>query len=136
MDIGNRKMDAWKTEACVRDKQKFFNYIQENYRSSLNSIDYDILTDIAENYSSPEIIKAINYCKAKSSNSLMYLKDALNKKYYELDIKAIRPDWMDKEIKEKPLTEEDIIFAKEFYYQFCDAKEEAERRIKEVGLSI
>lgn len=94
------------TRACV-NLEKFIDYIQKNYRSSLVPVDYEIITEIADNYPREEIIKAMNYCKSKKSNSLMYLKDALSKKYYEDLDNSIVPDWMNKDLKAEPLSDEE-----------------------------
>lgn len=120
------------TRACVK-LEKLISYIETNYRSNLVPIDSEILKEISEKYKSKEILKAIQYCKRQNSNSLRYLQDALSKKYYG-DFQIV-PDWMNKTIKVEKLTKADINFVKEFYYQFCDSKEEAEKRIKEMELT-
>ena len=120
------------THACV-NLEKLISYVEANYRSNLVPVDYEILKEISETYKSAEILKAIQYCKAQKSNSLKYLQDALSKKYYG-EIQII-PEWMDKAVKKLMLNGDDKTFAKEFYYQFCDNKEEAEKRIKEMELT-
>lgn len=120
------------TRACAK-LEKLISYIETNYRSNLVPIDYEILKEISEKYKSKEILKAIQYCKKQNSNSLRYLQDALSKKYYGYF--RIIPDWMNKTIELEKLSKADIDFVKEFYYQFCDSKEEAEKRIKEMELT-
>lgn len=120
------------TRACV-NLEKLISYIETNYRSNLVPIDYEILKEISEKYKSEEILRAIQYCKKQNSNSLKYLQDALSKKYYG-DFQTV-PDWMNKTIEIEKLSKADIDFVKEFYCQFCDSKEEAEKRIKEMELT-
>ena len=57
---------------------KFIDYIQENYRTRLNSKDYEFLQEIADHYTADEIINAISYCKEKKSDSLIYLQQILS----------------------------------------------------------
>lgn len=129
----NRRMEnGTETRACV-NLEKLISYIETNYRSNLVPVDYEILKEISETYKSEEILKAIQYCKKQNSNSLKYLQDALSKKYYG-DFQTV-PDWMNKTIEIEKLSKADIDFVKEFYYQFCDSKEEAEKRIKEMELT-
>lgn len=120
------------TRACV-NHEKLVSYIEANYRSNLVPIDYEILKEISEKFKREEILKAIQYCKKRKSNSLKYLYDALQKKYYG-DCQ-LPPKWMEKDFTKEALNAECKIFAKEFYYQFCDSKEEAEKRIKEMELT-
>lgn len=120
------------TRACV-NLEKLISYIETNYRSNLVPIDYEILKEISEKYKSEEILRAIQYCKKQNSNSLKYLQDALSKKYYG-DFQTVS-DWMNKTIEIEKLSKADIDFVKEFYCQFCDSKEEAEKRIKEMELT-
>lgn len=129
----NRRMEnGTETRACV-NLEKLISYIETNYRSNLVPIDYEILKEISEKYKSEEILRAIQYCKKQNSNSLKYLQDALSKKYYG-DFQIV-PDWMNKTIEIEKLSKSDIDFVKEFYYQFCNSKEEAEKRIKEMELT-
>lgn len=115
----------------------FIDYIQTNYRMHLNSKDYEFLEEISENYFADEVMKAIEYCKSKKSDSLIYLRDALSNKYYENQSKtnAIEPKWLNQEINsERKLTKEDKMFAKYFYNKYCATKEEYKEKLEKYGL--
>jgi len=45
------------------------------------------------------------------------------------------PKWIGKEIDREPLDDEDIEFAKEFYSEFCETKEEYEEKMRMVYAS-
>lgn len=112
--------------------EDFINYIQENYRANLNSRDYEILEIIANNYASKEILKALKYCKEKKVDSLLYLQDALMKKYYQDEAEV--PNWFIEEIKSESLSEEDKEWCRNFYKKYCDTEEEYQERLIRNGL--
>lgn len=113
----------------------FINYVQENFRKNLYPMDYEILQNIANENKKEDIIKAINYCKEKKIDSIKYLQRVLTNKFYEEEKEILdNPKWLTEEIITEPLSKEDRQFARDYYYQFCDSKEEAEKRIKELGL--
>lgn len=115
----------------------FIDYIQKNYRMYLNSKDYEFLQEISENYFADEIMNAIDYCKKKKSDSLIYLRDALSNKYYEEQgSKKIEPRWLNQEIvPELKLTKKDKVFVKYFYHKYCDTEEEYQEKIKNIEWS-
>lgn len=114
---------------------KFIDYIQENYRTRLNSKDYEFLQEIADNYTAEEIINAITYCKEKKSDSLIYLQDALKNKYYQQKVeKEYEPNWLNLEIEQEELSEEDKEWARSYYKKYCDSEEEYHKRLKETRL--
>ena len=111
---------------------KFIDYIQENYRTRLNSIDYEFLQEIADNYTAEEIMNAISYCKEKKSDSLIYLQDALKNKYYQQEkTTSEEPKWFKEELKAEPLDEKDKEWARSYYKKYCDTEEEYHKRLKE-----
>ncbi len=113
---------------------KFITYVETNYRTNLNSMDYEILKEIAKEYPAQEIKLALDYCKGKKTNSLIYLQDALNKKYYQNEQVGIVPSWIDEELKAEPLDEEDKEWCRKFYKKYCDNEEEYHKRLKDNGL--
>ena len=114
---------------------KFIDYIQENYRTRLNSKDYEFLQEIADHYTADEIINAISYCKEKKSDSLIYLQDALKNKYYQQKAeKEYEPSWLNLEIESEELDEEDKEWARSYYKKYCDTEEEYHERLRENGL--
>ena len=114
--------------------EKFIDYVQENYRIKLNDIDYEILHEIANTYSREEIKLALDYCKEKKTDSLIYLQQALKQKYYQNEKISIVPKWLDMEIKAEPLTEEDKEWVRYFYKKYCDTEEEYKQRLIENDL--
>lgn len=113
----------------------FINYVQENFRKNLYPMDYEILHNIAKENKKEDIINAINYCREKKIDSVKYLQRVLANKSYEEDKEVLdNPKWLNEEIITEPLSKEDRQFARDYYYQFCDSEEEAEKRIKELGL--
>lgn len=113
----------------------FINYVQENFRKNLYPMDYEILHNIAKENKKEDIINAINYCREKKIDSVKYLQRVLANKSYEEDKEVLdNPKWLNEEIITEPLSKEDRQFARDYYYQFCDSEEEAEKRIKELGM--
>lgn len=105
-------------------------YIEKNFRKTLYRIDYEILEDIEKaNYSEQQIKDAIAYCLEHNTDSIRYLQKVLQNQK-----KEIKTEWLDTETDKQPLDAADRKFAREFYYQFCDSKEEVEKRIKELNL--
>ena len=105
-------------------------YIEQNFRKTLYRMDYEILEDIEKaNYSEQQIKDAVAYCLEHNTDSIRYLQKVLQNQK-----KEIKTEWLDTKTDKQPLDAEDRKFAREFYYQFCDSKEEAEKRIKELNL--
>ncbi len=73
---------------------KLITYIEKNYRTNLNERDYEFIKTIADSYLSKEIKLAIDYCKNKKTDSLVYLQDALAKKYYINKKQETVPNWI------------------------------------------
>lgn len=114
---------------------KFIDYIQENYRTRLNSKDYEFLQEIADNYTAEEIMNAISYCKEKKSDSLIYLQDTLKNKYYRQEkIMSEEPKWFKEELKAVPLDDEDKEWARDYYKKWCDNEGDYHKKLKENGL--
>ena len=125
MDMGNNNIHS------------LLKYIQENYRHVLLKEDFKIINSINDNFSNSEIIKGIEYCLSRKTNSLKYLEKTLKNKYYET-VEPL-PSWLNETTVSEPLTEDDTEWAnwsRDFYYKFCDTKEEAEKRIRENGLEV
>lgn len=113
---------------------KLVIYIQKNYRAQMNGKDYEFLKEIADNYSSEEIFKAIEYSKQKS-DSLVFLQKVLKFKYYQkVKEEVIEPEWFNKKIEQEELSEEDKEWARSYYKKYCDSEEEYHKRLKENGL--
>ena len=113
---------------------KFIIYIQENYRINLNSQDYEILQEIADNYSPKEIMLAIEYCKQKKTDSLFYLQKTLIKKYYQNEKQVELPNWLENEMKSEPLDEEDKKWLRNFYKKYCDTEKDYYEKLRINGL--
>lgn len=113
---------------------KLVIYIQKNYRAQMNGKDYEFLKEIADNYSSEEIFKAIEYSKQKS-DSLVFLQKVLKFKYYQKATEeAIEPEWFNEKIEQEELSEEDKEWARSYYKKYCGSEEEYHKRLKENGL--
>jgi len=113
----------------------FIDYIQKNYRMHLNSKDYEMLETIADAYNAEDIMKAIEYSKNRGSDSLIYLQDALKNKYYQDKKQEEKgPEWLDNKVQKEPLDEEDKEWVRNYYYKYCDSKEEAEKLINAFNL--
>ena len=115
------------------DINSLLEYIEQNFRKTLYRMDYEILEDIAkQNYSEAAIKSAIDYCIEHNSDSTRYLQKVLQNQKKEEPKKT---SWIDnEELVKEMLDAADRKFAREFYYQFCDSKEEAEKTIKELNL--
>lgn len=110
-------------------------YIEQNFRKTLYRMDFEILENISkQNYTELQIKQAVDYCKEQNVDSLRYLyKVLINMKQNETTISKNK--WLDDEnIKSEPLDKEDKKWAREFYYQFCDSKEEAMKKIIKLNL--
>lgn len=106
------------------------NYVEKNFRKTLYRIDFEILEDISkQNFSEEQIKNAVEICKQNNTDSVRYLQKVLQNTKQEA-----KTEWLDTETNKQPLDAEDKKIAREFYYQFCDSKEEAEKRIKELNL--
>ena len=112
---------------------KLIEYIEQNFRKTLYRMDYEILEDIEKaNYSEQQIKDAVAYCLEHNTDSIRYLQKVLQNQKKEEPKKT---SWIDnEELVKEMLDAVERKFAREFYYQFCDSKEEAEKRIKELNL--
>ena len=110
---------------------KLIEYIEQNFRKTLYRMDYEVLEDIEkQNYTEEQIKNAVAYCLEHNTDSIRYLQKVLR----NMKTEEPKTTWMDKTQDKELLDAEDKKFAREFYYQFCDSKEEAEKRIKELNL--
>lgn len=93
--------------------------------------DAAIYYSLFQNVSDKDFVEAIKYILL--NYSYFPRVDEMQK---AIDIvtseKNIKPEW--KNVKAEPLDTQDKKIAREFYYQFCVTKEEAEKRIKELNL--
>jgi len=106
------------------------NYVEKNFRKTFYRNDYEILEYISkQNFSESEIKNAVEICKQNNTDSIRYLQRVLQNQK-----KETKTEWLDIEVPKKLIDAEDRQLAREFYYQFCDSKEEAEKRIKELNL--
>lgn len=124
MDMGNNNIHS------------LLKYIQENYRHVLLKEDFKIINSINDNFSNSEIIKGINYCLTKKTNSLKYLEKTLENKYYEMSSVSASPPWFYENIVAEPLIANEKEWGRNFYYKYCDSTEETEKRIRENGLEV
>lgn len=85
--------------------------IQKNYRSVLNVIDYQIIEQIESKYSLEQVNDAINVAKKCNTDSLRYLVKVLESKLIK---ENKTPDWLNKEIVNEKLTNEDIKIKEDF----------------------
>lgn len=113
---------------------EFVDYIQKNYRMNLNSIDYELLTKIADDHSANEIMQAITYCKKKGQDSLVYLQKALVGKYYQENNSNSIPGWMNENIEKQPLDDSDIEYFQDFYQRYCGDEEILKEKIQEMTI--
>ena len=85
--------------------------IQKNYRSVLNVTDYQIIEQIESKYSLEQVNDAINVAKKCNTDSLRYLVKVLESKLIK---ENKTPDWLNKEIVNEKLTNEDIKIKEDF----------------------
>lgn len=95
---------------------KIVDYVQGNYRKNMNNRDYEYLVQIYD-FDFEDIKNAVEYCKSKNTDSLVYLLKALKEGYAK---KQICPSWMDKELKKEPLSDKELLEVKELYKEFYD----------------
>lgn len=112
---------------------RLIDYVQENYRKLTGGRDYELLQTIADTYPAEEIKQALDYCKEKKTDSLIYLQDALRHKYYLSKPKPNEPSWLNETFEKEPLDEKDIAYFKEHFKQFCDTEEEYQELLKRNG---
>lgn len=113
---------------------KFTDYIQKNYRKNLNECDYKILQAITNTYSNNEIKLALDYCKDKGTDSLIYLQKCLKQGYYKNNNENKTPSWFEEDLSGDSLDEEDKEWLRNFYKKYCRTEEQYYQRLKETGL--
>lgn len=93
------------------------DYLQANYRTHMNSRDYEYLNFMFDNYSFGEIVKAVDYCQKQNTDSLVYLLKTLKFKYYE---NQNIPKWMNQKLEKDPLTNGELQEITEMYKEFYE----------------
>ena len=81
-------------------------YIEEieKFKPVLNPTDYELINQIKDKYSIEEVKKAIDICKQNNAYSIKYLLQVLINK----PKKKNQPEWLDKDLQEDHITEEEM----------------------------
>lgn len=111
--------------------QKLVDTIQANYRTILNSYDYEIIEKfiLPKNYTEKKLNEAINIAKSQCKDSLKYLVAVLNNMPKDpMEAWQEKLNCTNKEI----FNQKDYEFAIEYYKKYCDSEEEYKNKIKEL----
>ena len=96
------------------------DYVEQNFRTTLYGIDYEILESISKsNYSESQIKEAVNRCKENNTDSIKYLQKVLiNMKQNNISIQ--KPSWMDTNIKAEKCSDEELQELQEMMKEFME----------------